>query len=231
MIEAKQLTKIYDGNTVLNIPDLKIQKGESFGLVGNNGAGKTTFFRCVLDLVKPNSGNVIIKETDVKEKDEWKHYTGSYLDEDFLIDFLLPEEYFEFIASINGLSKGDIDDFYTSFNDFFNGEVIGKKKYIRDLSRGNQNKVGIAAALMTNPELLVLDEPFNSLDPSTQIRLKNILKELQQDKNVTMLISSHDLNHVTEVCSRIVILDNGNVVHDIQTSENTLKELEAYFAI
>jgi ABC-2 type transport system ATP-binding protein len=231
MIEVKQLTKQYNGVIVLNIPDLKIPKGESFGLVGNNGAGKTTFFRCLLDLVKPESGQVLIKQENVKENYNWKHYTGSYLDEDFLIDFLIPEEYFEFIAKINGLSKGDIDEFYDTFHDFFNGEVIGKKKYIRDLSRGNQNKVGIAAALMPNPELLVLDEPFNSLDPSTQIRLKNLLKELQKEKDVSMLISSHDLNHVTEVCNRIVILDKGNIVHDLQTSENTLKELEAYFAV
>ena len=124
MIEANQLTKEYNGIRVLDIPELKIPKGESFGLVGNNGAGKTTFFRCVLDLVKPNNGLVLSKEEDVSKSDKWKHYTASYLDEDFLIDFLLPEEYFEFIAGINGLTKGDIDDFYARFNDFFNGVSI-----------------------------------------------------------------------------------------------------------
>ena len=127
--------------------------------------------------------------------------------------------------------KGDLDDFHASYKEFFSGEILGKKKYIRDLSSGNQKKVGIAAALMAKPNVLILDEPFNSLDPTTQIRLKNLLKVLQKDKNVTILISSHDLNHVTEVCERIVVLHEGEVAHDIQTKSDTLKVLEDYFAI
>ncbi len=231
MIQVNKLTKAYNGIVVLNVPELKIGKGESFGLVGNNGAGKTTFFRLILDLIKANGGEVLSQGNDVKKTTVWKSYTGSYLDEGFLIDFLTPEEYFNFIASINNLSKGDIQKFMDQFEEFFNGEIIGKGKYIRDLSRGNKQKVGIAASLMTEPEILVLDEPFASLDPTTQIRLKNLLKQLKTEKNVTMLISSHDLNHVTEVCERIVVLDKGNVIHDIKTSSDTLKELESYFAV
>ena len=231
MIKVKDLTKAYNNSVVLNIPEMTIKKGESFGLVGNNGAGKTTFFRLILDLIRANSGNVLSKNNNVAENESWKFYTGSYLDEAFLIDFLTPEEYFKFIADINGFSKGDLDEFLQNFEVFFNGEVIGKKKYIRELSSGNQKKVGIAAALMTNPEILVLDEPFNSLDPTTQIRLKKLLKKIQVENNVTMLISSHDLNHVTEVCDRIVVLHEGNIVHDIQTNKDTLKVLEEYFAV
>ncbi len=230
MIEVKELTKAYHGNVVLDIPHLAIPRGESFGLVGNNGAGKTTFFRLILDLIRASSGSVFIQSENVSGTSEWKHFTGSYLDEGFLIDFLTPEEYFEFLADINGLSKGDIREFYETFNEFFNNEVMGKKKYIRELSSGNQKKVGIAAALMTKPELIILDEPFNSLDPTTQIRLKKILKGIQADRNVTALISSHDLNHVTEVCERIVVLETGNIVQDIKTSANTLKDLEKYFS-
>ena len=231
MIKVNNLTKAYNNSVVLNIPELIIKKGESFGLVGNNGAGKTTFFRLILDLIRANTGKVLSKDNNVARDENWKFYTGSYLDEAFLIDFLTPEEYFKFIADINGLSKGDLDDFLKDFEVFFNGEVIGKKKYIRELSSGNQKKVGIAAALMTNPEILILDEPFNSLDPTTQIRLKKLLKKMQEGKNVTMLISSHDLNQVTEVCERIVVLHEGNIVHDIQTNKDTLKELEEYFAV
>jgi len=231
MIEVKSLAKGYNGTIVLNIPELKIEKGESFGLVGNNGAGKTTFFRLILDLIKANNGEIFSKEIDVKKTTDWKSYTGSYLDEGFLIDFLTPEEYFNFIASVNKLSKGDVDKFMDQFSDFFNDEIIGKNKYIRDLSRGNKQKVGIAASLMTEPEVLILDEPFASLDPTSQIRLKNLLKQLREEKNLTMLISSHDLNHVTEVCERIVVLDKGNIIHDIKTQEDTLKELESYFAV
>jgi ABC-2 type transport system ATP-binding protein len=229
MIEVKDLTKVYNGETVLNIPGLVIRKGESFGLVGNNGAGKTTFFRLVLDLIRASSGCVLSNGRNVAHEEAWKVYTGSYLDEGFLIDFLTPEEYFEFIGKVNGLSDGDMAEFYKNFNEFFNEEITGKKKYIRDLSRGNQKKVGIAAALMAEPQILVLDEPFNGLDPTTQIRLKILLKELKKQRDVTMLISSHDLNHVTEVCDRIVILDKGIIVKDIVKDENTLKELEDYF--
>ncbi len=231
MIEVKNITKVYNGITVLNIPKLSIKKGESFGLVGNNGAGKTTLFRCILDLIRSNTGEIISEKLDVSKSSEWKSYTGSYLDEGFVIDFLTPEEYFQFLANINGLSKGDLDDFLNDFKDFFNGEILGKKKYIRDLSSGNQKKVGIAAALIAKPDVLILDEPFNSLDPSTQIRLKKVLKKLHDDANVTMLISSHDLNHVTEVCERIVVLHEGGIAHDIHTEKDTLKILEEYFAV
>lgn len=231
MIEAKDLTKIYGDSTVLNIPALTIPKGESFGLVGNNGAGKTTFFRLILDLIRANSGYVTSMSKDVRNTNDWKLYTGSYLDERFLIDFLTPEEYFGFVSSVYGLSSGDLEKFYARFEDFFDGEVLGKKKYIRDFSAGNKQKIGISSALMPNPEVVILDEPFNSIDPSTQIRLKKLLNRLQEEKKVTLLISSHDLNHITEVCKRIVILEKGNIVHDLHTGENTLAELESYFAV
>lgn len=231
MIDIKNITKVYNGVTVLNIPDLKINKGESFGLVGNNGAGKTTLFRCVLDLIRPNSGEIISDGHSVSKTAAWKSYTGSYLDEGFLIDFLSPEEYFSFLANINGLSKDDLSEFLKDFEEFFNGEILGKRKYIRDFSSGNQKKVGIAAALISKPDVLILDEPFNSLDPTTQIRLKNLLKKLDAETNTTMLISSHDLSHITDVCKRIVVLHEGDIAHDIKTASNTLKVLEEHFAV
>ncbi len=230
MIEAKNLTKVYGKTTVLNIPELSIRKGESFGLVGNNGAGKTTFFSLILDIIKANTGEVLSNGSNVKQSEHWKSYTGSYLDENFLIDFLTPEEYFEFLGNLHGLNKEEVINTLKTYSDFFNGEVLGKKKYIRQLSKGNQKKVGIVAALMFEPEVLILDEPFPNLDPSTVIRLKNLLKELN-NKEVTMLISSHDLNHVTEICERIVVLEEGNIVEDIKTNQDTLKKLEAYFSV
>ena len=231
MIDVKNLTKVYGGTTVLDIDLLSIKQGDSFGLVGNNGAGKTTFFRLILDLIRANSGNVSIKEQDVSKSTEWKFFTGSYLDQRFLIDFLTPEEYFDFLRDIFGLSVGDLEKFYEDFKVFFNDEILGVKKYIRDLSRGNQQKVGIAAALMAKPELLILDEPFNGLDPSTQIRLINMLNDLKEKNGTTMLISSHDLKHVTEVCDRIAVIEKGKIIHDLKTTKETLKELESYFAV
>ena len=230
MIEANNLTKVYGNITVLTIPNLKIDKGESFGLVGNNGAGKTTFLSLILDIIKANSGNVLSKGKDVKMSEHWKDYTGAYLDESFIIDFLTPEEYFEFIGTLHGLTKQQTEDKIQTYSDFFNGEILDKKKFIRELSKGNQKKVGIIGALLPDPEILVLDEPFPHLDPSSVIRLKRMLKELHE-KGVTLLISSHDLNHVTEVCDRIVLLEKGKIINDIETNDNTLKELEKYFAV
>ncbi len=231
MINVKDLKKRYNQVTVLDIPELAIRSGETVGLVGNNGAGKTTFFRCILDLIRPETGNVILKGEPVQGNELWKNFSGSYLDENFLIDFLSPEEYFEFVGSLHRMSAGDMEEFTARMHDFFNDEILGKKKYIRDFSKGNQKKIGIAATLLGSPGLLILDEPFTNLDPSSQIRLKRLLVEANTQHGVTMFISSHDLSHVTEVCRRIIVLDKGKVVHDLQTNENTLAVLEQFFAV
>lgn len=230
MLEIKELTKTYGTKTVVNIDRLTIREGETIGLVGNNGAGKTTFFRMLLNLIRPTSGEVLSKGKNVMQGDDWKNYTASYLDEGFLIDYLTPEEYFIFIGSLHQLSVAHVADYLKNYEEFFNGEILNSQKYIRDFSKGNQNKVGIAAALMQKPELLVLDEPFANLDPTTQIRLKSLIKSLKGSHKLTTLISSHDLNHVTDVCDRIILLEKGLVIKDFNTDENTLKELEAYFS-
>ncbi|MDQ6903775.1 MAG: ABC transporter ATP-binding protein [Bacteroidota bacterium] len=229
IIEINDLTKTYNRSIVLHVDKLNIQPGETIGLVGNNGAGKTTFFRLLVDLIRADKGAVLSKGEAVAHSSHWKDYTASYLDEGFLIEYLTPEEYFDFIGSLQELSKSDVGDLLNRFNDFFNGEILNQRKYIRDLSKGNKNKIGIVAALIQNPEILILDEPFASLDPTTQFRLKVLLKNLHKQA-VTTLISSHDLSHVTEVCDRIILLEKGLIIKDFQTNENSLKELETYFA-
>lgn len=230
MIITRELTKKYGNNTVLKIDSLDIPKGQSFGLVGNNGAGKTTFFSLILDLIQPTTGYIKNNEIQVNETEEWKPFTSSFIDESFLIGYLTPEEYFYFIGELRNRNKADVDALVTQFEDFFNDEILGTKKFLRDLSKGNQKKVGIVSALIGNPEVIVLDEPFANLDPTTQIRLKQIIKELTKEKDVTILISSHDLLHVTDVCERIVVLEKGEIIKDLQTNEATLKELEAHFS-
>lgn len=230
MIRIENLTKKYAADfTAVSVENLEVPQGQSFGLVGNNGAGKTTLFRMLLDLIRPTTGAVYFKDEVIAGNESWKDYTGAYLDEGFLIGHLTPDEYLLFVGEINGLNKAEIDERLDEFEDFFSGEIRGKKSYIRELSKGNQKKVGVAAALIAQPEILILDEPFANLDPSTQIRLKNLLKAYQEERQATLLISSHDLSHVTEVCERIAILEKGAVVQDIKSDESTLKELEAYF--
>jgi len=229
MIYIDNLGKAYNAVRVLDIEQLEIPYGQSFGLVGNNGAGKTTLFRLILDLISADRGQVLSKDIAVNKDSQWKKYTGSFLDEGFLIDFLKPEEYFKFIADINGVTKDELEVFYKDFADFFGNEILNRNKYIRDFSKGNQKKIGIFGAIISQPEVLILDEPFANLDPSSQIRLITLLKVLHQKNNLTMLISSHDLNHIAEVSQRIVVLEKGKVVKDLSTSNNTLSELEGYF--
>lgn len=231
MIEIKELKKSYNGVTVVNIPELTIGSGETIGLIGNNGAGKTTLFRLMLDLIRPDSGEVLLRGENVAETENWKKYTSSYLDEGFLIDYLTPEEYFYFIGTLHDISRAQVDTELERYTEFFNGEILRKGKYIRDLSKGNQSKVGVVASLIRNPDLLMLDEPFANIDPSTQIRLKNMIKEISKGESITTVISSHDLNHVTEVCERILLMEKGKIIKDIATNSNTLRELEDYFSV
>lgn len=229
MIKINNLSKTYGERTVLHIDSLEIPKGESFGLVGNNGAGKTTLFSLLLDLIEPSTGYVEIAGEKVNENETWKNRVSAFIDETFLIGYLTPEEYFYFLGELRGQNKASVDEFLLQFNDFFNGEILQGKKYVRDLSKGNQKKVGIVGALIGSPEIIILDEPFANLDPSTQIKLKRLIKGWSQTREVTFLISSHDLAHTTEVSNRIVVLNRGELIKDIQTSPETLRELEAFF--
>lgn len=231
MIQVKNLSKQYNGITVLNIESLEIPKGQSFGLVGNNGAGKTTFFSLLLDLIQPTTGHIINNGVQVNTSENWKPFTASFLDESFLIGYLTPEEYFYFIGDLRGQNKADVDALLAQHEEFFNGEILKNKKYLRDLSKGNQKKVGIIATLIGNPEVIILDEPFANLDPTTVNRLKKIIKGLADNPNVTILVSSHDLQHTVEVCDRIVALNKGELVKDMITSKETLQELELFFAV
>jgi ABC-2 type transport system ATP-binding protein len=229
MIKFNNISKTYSKQTVLDVDSLEIQPGQAFGLVGNNGAGKTTLFSTLLDLIKPSTGEVLNNDINVRTSEDWKSFTSAFLDESFLIGYLMPEEYFYFVGELRNFSKKQVDDFLTDFEDLFNGEILGGKKFIRDLSKGNQKKVGIIATLIGDPEVVVLDEPFANLDPTTQIRLKKIIKNLSQKVGVTVLVSSHDLQDVTEVSDRIVLLEKGLVIKDIKKTKKTLKDLESYF--
>ena len=230
MIKAYSLSKEYRGEKVLNLSELEIPKGELFGLIGNNGAGKTTFFSLLLDLIEATSGTIDINNIMVHQSEAWKPFISAFIDESYLIGYLTVEEYFYFLGSLRGKTTVEVDSWIKAYETFFNGEILNQKKYLRDFSKGNQKKVGIVGALIGQPEVIVLDEPFANLDPTTQIRLKSLIKEEAMNNGTTFLISSHDLTHVTEVCDRIVLLDKGTVLKDIKKTSSTLKELEQYFS-
>ncbi len=229
MIEIKELSKSYNGKCVLHLPLLHIRAGETVGLVGNNGAGKTTLFRLILDLICPDTGMVSVNGKEVKGREEWKSIVGAFLEESFLIDFLTADEYFKFVGKLHDLNNEDMQLFKEAVEPLFAGELSQSNKLIREYSTGNRKKIGIAAALIGRPKLLILDEPFTALDPSSQIRLKKLLNEWSELYGMTTFISSHDLNHITEVSKRIIVLNDGEMVRDLDTTDETLHELENYF--
>src|SRR6056297_304874 len=230
MIHVENLVKKYGTDEVLNIEKLTIERSECFGLVGNNGAGKTTFFQLILDLVRTTSGYVKIGGEDVSETEEWKERVGAYLDEHMLQPFLTPDEYFETLRKIYGLTQEELNSSLVLFKPLFNDEILGKKKYIRDLSKGNVKKVGIASAFLDSPAIVLLDEPFENLDPTSQNRLKKLIQEEREQKETTFLISSHDLTHVTDICNRIVLLEKGHVLKDLKDDKDAMaSELSDYF--
>ena len=231
-IKINKLQKEIGEKRAVDIDNYVINNGDILGLVGNNGAGKTTFFRLILDLLQASNGAAFINDIDSSKSEEWKNITGAFIDEGFLIDYLTPEEYFYFIGKMYGLKKEEVDSRLTTFERFMNGEVIGQKKFIRNFSAGNKQKIGIISAMIHNPELLILDEPFNFLDPSSQSIIKHILKDYSQQTGATILISSHNLNHTTDICPRIALLEDGKIIRDIDNVDNSAeKELEAYFNV
>ena len=258
IIRLDNLKKTFGEKTAVDIPSFSIGNGEILGLVGNNGAGKTTLFRLMLDLLKADSGTVTLEPDrtrlpqdgdgraaaaridwealpdaiDPSKSEDWKLLTGAYIDKSFLIDFLTAEEYLEFVGRVSGMDKRQTHERIEGFSAFMNGEILGQKKYLRDFSEGNRQKVGIIAALMTRPQLVVLDEPFNFLDPSSQHQLKRLLVETNRETGATILISSHNLQHTVEISTRVALLEHGVIIDDIDNSGGKAEEkLEEYFNV
>ena len=232
MITIDKLKKNFGEKVAVDIEHYEINQGDMLGLVGNNGAGKTTLFRLMLDLLKADDGKVIINDIDVSQSEDWKSITGAFIDDGFLIDYLTPEEYFYFIGKMYGLKKEEEDERLIPFERFMSGEVIGHKKLIRNYSAGNKQKIGIISAMLHYPQILILDEPFNFLDPSSQSIIKHLLKKYNEEHQATVIISSHNLNHTVDVCPRIALLEHGVIIRDIINEDNSAeKELEDYFNV
>ena len=230
MITISNLKKAFGNTVACDIEDFKINDGDILGLVGNNGAGKTTLFRMLLDLLKPDEGEVALDGINPAQSEDWKATTGSYIDEGFLIDFLTPEEYFAFIGKITDKTQEEVDERLKDFEKLAGGEIFGQKKLIRNLSAGNKQKVGIISALFNNPKLVILDEPFNFLDPSSQNTLKHVLTEYNQRTGATILVSSHNLAHTIDISTRIALLEKGHIVSDLSNADGSARaELEKYF--
>ncbi len=256
-IEIEQLTKCFGEKKAVDIDRLSFDGNSIIGLVGNNGAGKTTLFRLMLDLLKADTGRVTyffgedIQATndegaatnnegpttsgegiDPAHSEEWKHHIGAYIDDGFLIDFLTPEEYFAFVGKVSGLTEAEVMNRLQVFDTLMAGEILGQKKLIRDYSAGNKHKVGIIAAMLNHPQLVILDEPFNFLDPTSQNVLKHTLEQYAKEHHATVFVSSHNLAHTVEISQRIILLESGHVINDLDNQGRAAeKELENYFNV
>ena len=232
ILQLDGICKSFGGVSTAKDVSFTLEQGAVYGLIGPNGAGKTTLFRIMLDLLKADDGKVIINDIDVSQSEDWKSITGAFIDDGFLIDYLTPEEYFYFIGKMYGLKKEEVDERLIPFERFMSGEVIGHKKLIRNYSAGNKQKIGIISAMLHYPQLLILDEPFNFLDPSSQSIIKHLLKKYNEEHQATVIISSHNLNHTVDVCPRIALLEHGVIIRDIINENNSAeKELEDYFNV
>ena len=242
MITISNLKKNFGETCACDIPAFTINDGDILGLVGNNGAGKTTLFRLLLDLLQADAGSVSYilpspageglggEAVNPAESEAWKQHVGAYVDDGFLIDFLTPEEYFSFLGKISGLKQTDVDERLKIFERFSAGEIFGQKKLIRNLSAGNKMKVGIISALLRRPEVVVLDEPFNFLDPTSQVLLKHLLTDYARETGATILISSHNLQHTIDISTRIALLEHGQIIRDLPNQEGSASaELQEYF--
>jgi ABC-2 type transport system ATP-binding protein len=230
MINLTELKKIYNGVAALDVETLTIEEGQIVGLVGNNGAGKTTMMRLILDLIRANRGFATIDGMRVHQDPTWKTFTGSYLDSTFLVDFYTPEEFFDFVAEAYGIPGDELARRLHNYESLMNGEIMGKGKLIHDHSNGNRQKIGIIAAMLVNPKVLILDEPFNYLDPSSQIVVAKLIREMSRDLGTTCLVSSHNLTSINDLCDRILLLEEGRLIMDKpHVPGSTDPELEAYF--
>ena len=236
-LNIEQLKKVYGEKVALDIPELTIKSGELVGLVGNNGAGKTTLLRLILDLIKANNGHVYSNGIDVAapatrkgDSEAWKQYTGSFIDGRFLIDFYTPEEYFTFIAHLYGIADAQLHERLETYRPLMHDEILGTKKYLHDFSEGNRQKIGIIGAMLINPKVLLLDEPFNYLDPSSQIVVARLIAEMNRELGTTVIISSHNLSFVSDISSRILLLEKGLLIKDLPNREGSaIEELNDYF--
>ena len=242
MITINNLKKQFGETCACDIPSFTINDGDILGLVGNNGAGKTTLFRLLLDLLQADEGSVNYilpsplgeglggEAINPAESEAWKKDVGAYIDDGFLIDFLTPEEYFAFLGKISGMTQEDVDQRLEAYERFAGGEIFGQKKLIRNLSAGNKQKVGIISALLRKPRTVILDEPFNFLDPTSQLVLKQLITDYASETGATIIISSHNLQHTVDISTRIALLEHGQIIRDLPNTEGSATaELQEYF--
>lgn len=216
MIRTVNLTKRYGDKTIVDNVSLSVNKGEIYGFLGLNGAGKTTTIRTLLGMIRPTSGDVYLYGKRVAEggQELWKR-VGYMVEMPYAYPNFSVRDNLMLFARLRGITdQGAID----KVMDKINLTSYAKTK-AKDLSLGNAQKLGLAKALIHNPDVLILDEPTNALDPVGIVEIRELLKTLASDHGVTVFISSHILEEISKLASRIGIIHKGNLLQEITTQE------------
>lgn len=212
VIETENLTKKYKDKTVVNNINMKVEKGKIYGLLGKNGAGKTTTMRMLLNMATKTSGKIMLFG-NVPDNSTYRK-VGSIIETPGFYENLTAEENLKIISKIRGnYSKENIDEILTSVS------LDDNNKKYRDFSLGMKQRLGIAAAIMHNPELLILDEPINGLDPIGIKKIRHLLKRLSRENATTILISSHILSEIENLADIIGVMDNGQLITELTKDE------------
>jgi len=215
-IEVQNITKKYGSQTALNNISFTINKGEIVGFLGPNGAGKSTLMKIITTFLAADSGVALVAGFDVATQSKMVQKSVGYLPEHnpLYLD-LYVREYLEFNASLHKISKDRIAEVIE-----LTGLTPESHKKISALSKGYRQRVGIATALLHNPEVLILDEPTTGLDPNQLVEIRNLIKNIGKDK--TVFLSTHIMQEVEAICDRILIIDKGTIVTDKKLKNNTI---------
>jgi len=216
VIEVRQLTKEFDGKRVLRGIDFTVQKGEVFGFLGPNGAGKTTTMRIILGLLKPTSGQAMVLQETLEKSRELRKRVGVLLEEEGLYPRLSAYDNLEYFARLY-----EADGVAQRINETLG--IVGLKGREREkvgyYSKGMKRRLGLARAILHKPEILLMDEPSSGLDPEAQKLVRDLILELSRGKGVTIFLNSHDLDEVQRICTRVAILQRGEI-RALDTIEN-----------
>ncbi|WP_312322338.1 ATP-binding cassette domain-containing protein [Soonwooa sp.] len=212
-LDIINLTKKFGDQVALNDVNILINKNEIIGLLGPNGAGKSTLMKSIVGALKIDEGQILLDQKDITTHDiESKKKIGFLPENNPLYQEMFVKEYLQFVANIHGIKKNRVDEVV---------ELVGitpeKSKKISQLSKGYKQRVGLAQAILHQPDLLILDEPTNGLDPNQIVEIRNVIKEIGKEK--TVILSTHIMQEVEALCSRVILIHKGNIIQDSPISE------------
>ncbi|TXF74866.1 ABC transporter ATP-binding protein [Chryseobacterium sp.] len=207
------LTKKFGEQTALNDINLTIDRNEIIGLLGPNGAGKSTLMKSITGVLKIDEGQIVFNGNDISEHEILSKKNIGFLPENNpLYPEMFVKEYLSYVADLHKIEKGRVDEVI---------ELVGitpeKSKKISQLSKGYKQRVDLAQAILHSPDLLILDEPTNGLDPNQIIEIRNVIKEIGKEK--TVILSTHIMQEVEALCTRVILIHNGNIIQDSPVEE------------